>query len=361
MMLMMYKDLDTKIMKDRFVVIIITFLMTIVFWGAYEQAGGLLTLYASDKTDRLIDLFNFQVPAPWFLTFNPIFIILFAVPVAGFWAARKLKGHQASSIYKMAVGIIIMGLGFLFMVFASLQFQSAGISAMFWLILCYFFNTIGELSSSPVSLSFITKLSPVKYASIMMGLYFAATGFGNKVAGLVGELSQGEPTKIELTTSQSELSTYVKDLGDMLSQKKNFSISTALYPVDGQFMAVDTANGRSVLELIAFQNPEDKREIMQTLKENNITKQDPYHATFKFSIDPHAKTAVTDGKMNYAGIFVIDEIQTKMELKTFAGITIFTVLFGLLIIIFIKPINRLTHGVEEGEHEMAEGEEKAAA
>ncbi len=350
MMLMMYKDLDTKVMKDRFIIIIITFLMTIVFWAAYEQAGGLLTIYASEKTNRMVNWLNFKVPAPWFLTFNPIFIILFAVPVAGFWAARKLKGHQASSIYKMAMGIIIMGLGFLFMVFASLQFQSAGYSAMFWLILCYFFNTIGELSSSPVSLSFITKLSPVKYGSIMMGLYFAATGFGNKVAGLVGELSQGEPTQIELKASKPELSPYVKNLDSLLLQKQNFVINTALYPQDGQFEAVDTANGSSVLGLIAFRSHVDEEDIMKTLKENGITKAHPYHASFKFKIDPNAKEAITKGQINYGGVFIIDEIQTKLEFRTFVGITIFTVLFGFLVIVFIKPINRLTHGVEKDEH-----------
>ncbi|NJW54242.1 peptide MFS transporter, partial [Salinimicrobium oceani] len=76
-----------------------------------------------------------------------------------------------------------------FMVFASMEFQNDGASAMYWLVLAYLFHTIGELSSSPVALSFITKLAPVKYASLMMGVYFAATGLGNKVAGIVGEFS----------------------------------------------------------------------------------------------------------------------------------------------------------------------------
>ena len=61
---------------------------------------------------------------------------------------------------------------------------------MYWLVLAYLFHTIGELCASPVALSFITKLAPVKYASFMMGAYFAATGLGNKVAGLVGEYAQ---------------------------------------------------------------------------------------------------------------------------------------------------------------------------
>jgi POT family proton-dependent oligopeptide transporter len=107
--------------------------------------------------------------------------------VASIWAKRKLKGKEASSLFKMALGIIIMGFGFLFMVFAAMEFDKSGTSSMIWLVLAYLFHTIGELCISPVALSFITKLAPVKYASLMMGVYFAATGLGNKVAGIVGE------------------------------------------------------------------------------------------------------------------------------------------------------------------------------
>lgn len=191
MMMMVYKDLTSQIMKDRYVVMLLSFLLVIVFWGAFEQAGGLMNIYALDKTDRTIpfDLpfgIGNEVPASWFQSLNALFIILFGVVVANFWARRKLKGKEASSIFKMATGVIIMGLGFVFMVFAALEFEAQGASAMYWLVLAYLLHTIGELCSSPVALSFITKLAPVKYASLMMGVYFAATGLGNKVAGELG-------------------------------------------------------------------------------------------------------------------------------------------------------------------------------
>ncbi|SDK91723.1 proton-dependent oligopeptide transporter, POT family [Salinimicrobium catena] len=193
MMLMVYKDLTSQVMKDRYVVMLLSFILVIVFWGAFEQAGGLMNIYALEKTNRSLPfslpLIGNEVPASWFQSLNAMFIIIFGVIVANFWAKRKLKNKEASSIFKMAIGVIIMGLGFVFMVFASMQFQSNGASAMYWLVLAYLFHTIGELSSSPVALSFITKLAPVKYASLMMGVYFAATGLGNKVAGIVGELS----------------------------------------------------------------------------------------------------------------------------------------------------------------------------
>jgi len=185
LLMMIYKELETQAFKDRFLVLLLSFIMVIIFWGAFEQAGGLMNLYTDTKTDR--NLFGWQVPTVMFQSLNAGFIILFATAVASFWAKRKLKGKEASSLFKMALGIIIMGFGFLFMVFAAMEFEKSGTSSMVWLVLAYLFHTIGELCISPVALSFITKLAPVKYASLMMGVYFAATGLGNKVAGIVGE------------------------------------------------------------------------------------------------------------------------------------------------------------------------------
>lgn len=180
-----FKKPLTKIEKDRVIVLFLSFLIVIVFWGAFEQAGGLMNIYAKTKTNRMF--FGWEIPASWFQSLNAMFIIIFGTVVAAFWAKRKLKGKQSSSLFKMAIGTIIMGSGFLFMTAATREYQINGSSAMYWLVLAYLFHTIGELCSSPVSLSFITKLAPVKYASIMMGVYFAMTGFGNKVAGMLGE------------------------------------------------------------------------------------------------------------------------------------------------------------------------------
>lgn len=185
LLIMIYKELDSQVFKDRFLVLLLSFIMVIIFWGAFEQAGGLINLYTDTKTDRM--LFGWEIPTVMFQSLNAGFIILLATLVASIWAKRKLKTKEASSLFKMALGIIIMGFGFLFMVFAALEFNTSGSSSMVWLVLAYLFHTIGELCISPVALSFITKLAPVKYASLMMGVYFAATGLGNKVAGLVGE------------------------------------------------------------------------------------------------------------------------------------------------------------------------------
>ncbi|WP_461302646.1 peptide MFS transporter [Aureisphaera sp.] len=178
----------TKIEKDRVVVLFISFLLVIVFWGAFEQAGGLMNIYASEKTNRM--LMGWEVPASWFQSLNAMFIIFLGTSVAAYWAMRKLKGKVSTSLFKMIIGLIIMGTGFFFMTAAAGQYESNGASAMYWLVLAYLFHTVGELCISPVALSYITKLAPLKYASLMMGVYFAMTGFGNKLAGLLGEASE---------------------------------------------------------------------------------------------------------------------------------------------------------------------------
>jgi POT family proton-dependent oligopeptide transporter len=183
-----YKKPLTKIEKDRVLVLFLSFFLVIIFWGAFEQAGGLMNIYAKEKTSRL--LMGWEIPASWFQSLNPVFIIILGTGIAGYWATRKLKGKNASSLFKMILGLIIMGTGFFFMTGATAQYQNTGSSAMYWLVLAYFLHTVGELCLSPVALSFITKLAPVKYASIMMGVYFAMTGFGSKLAGLLGEYAE---------------------------------------------------------------------------------------------------------------------------------------------------------------------------
>lgn len=188
--IVVYND-GNKVEKDRILVTYLSFLIIIIFWGAFEQAGGLMNVYTKQKTD--LALGSFDVPASWFQSVNAIFILMFATIVGSFWVWWKNKEKESSSLFKMAIGVIIMGWGFFFMSVASgeVTYDAAGEvvqkSGMQWLLLAYLFHTLGELCASPVALSFITKLAPERWMAFMMGAYFAATGLGNKVAGLLGE------------------------------------------------------------------------------------------------------------------------------------------------------------------------------
>ena len=188
--IVVYND-GNRIEKDRIMVTYLAFLIVIVFWGSFEQAGGLMNLYAFQKTD--LALGSFMVPASWFQSVNAIFILIFATAVGSFWIWWKKSGYEHSSLFKMALGVIIMGFGFFFMSIAAneVTYDTDGEilekSSMYWLVLAYLFHTIGELCASPVALSFITKLAPARWGAFLMGAYFAATGLGDKVAGKIGE------------------------------------------------------------------------------------------------------------------------------------------------------------------------------
>lgn len=340
----------TKIEKDRVIVLLISFLIIIVFWGAFEQAGGLLNIYAQEKIDR--NIFGWEMPATWFQSFNAFFIIVFGTLVAGFWANRKLKGKESSTLLKMGVGTIIMGAGFLLMAGASKEASSVayGSASFWWLTGAYLLHTIGELCASPTALSFITKLAPMKYASIMMGVYFAATGFGNKLAGSIGEASQTEPIEINYVGEASSLNVFNR-ADTLLAEDKDFSIKSELYIQDGEMMAVGMDSKEEVLPIFKFNKPEKKADILAILNERNATAKNPLHATFKFSKDSEAKKVKAnkgDGK-NYSGQFIVEEVQSETEFKIFMFIFFLTLAFGLLVILLLKKLKALTHGAEDNE------------
>jgi len=371
----------TKIEKDRVIVLLLSFLIVVVFWGAFEQAGGLMNLYTDAKVDRSIGLsWLEEIPAAVFQSLNAGYIIIFGTVVAAFWASRKRKGKQASSLFKMSVGTIIMGLGYVFMMFASKEAstEAFGKAAMFWVFLAYLFHTIGELSTSPVSLSFITKLAPVKYASIMMGIYFAATGFGNKLAGSIGEASQLEPYSGELIAAKSQVFTYtqkdtielktedgdIKDFYDYaINLDKNFGLKTQVYLANNSIVYKDIASGDLIGNM--FEIPSEQKDKLKSyLTDIEATASEPYHAKLLLEKNKDAAQITEnmgDGK-NYGVSFVIEEEQSEQEYKTFMYLTLFTVAFGFLLLLFLKRLNKLTHGAEENEgtdHEEQEGFELA--
>jgi POT family proton-dependent oligopeptide transporter len=181
----------TKEEFDRIKVIFIMGVFTIVFWAGFEQAGGLMNLYAKDFTDR--DVMGFEVPATWFQSVNAIFIVIFAPIIASIWI--KMGDNEPNSPIKFALGLVLLAVGFVFMIGAAMQ-QGGDVTvktSMIWLILAYLFHTLGELCLSPIGLSMVTKLAPLRLASLMMGIWFGFTALANKVAGFVGQfIGEGE-------------------------------------------------------------------------------------------------------------------------------------------------------------------------
>ena len=185
----------TRQEKERIAVIFIFFFFAVFFFAGMEQAGASFNLYANEYMDRTV--FGHEIPTPWLQMINPFFVIILAPVFAYFWNTRL--GQALNTPLKMGLALIILGVGFWFMLVAGFQRGATwggGLSiidnpdgmvkaSIIWMILTYFLHTIGELSLSVVGLSIVTKLSPARFASLFMGVWILAAAFANMLAGLI--------------------------------------------------------------------------------------------------------------------------------------------------------------------------------
>jgi POT family proton-dependent oligopeptide transporter len=169
---------------DRMKVILIMSMFSVIFWAGFEQAGGLFTIYASDFTDR--SLFGFEIAASSFQSLNAMFIIMLAPVVASVWV--KMGSNEPTSPKKFALAMLFLALGFFVMLWATMV-QGGDVTvkvSMLFLVFAYLFHTLGELCLSPIGLSMVTKLAPLKFTSLLMGIWFFFTALSNKLAGFIG-------------------------------------------------------------------------------------------------------------------------------------------------------------------------------
>jgi proton-dependent oligopeptide transporter, POT family len=171
--------------RRRGVVLVVLFVGSVLFWSGYEQAGSSLNLFAERYTDRAVGWLNFVIPTGWFQSLNSAFIILFAPFFAWAWIALAKRNLNPSAPAKFALGVMLMGSGFLVMATAASIVASGSKVLPYWLISTYLLHTFGELCLSPVGLSYYTKLTPKRFVGQMMGMWFLSLSLGNLVAGLI--------------------------------------------------------------------------------------------------------------------------------------------------------------------------------
>lgn len=176
----------TSTERKRIIVIFILAFFVIFFWGAFEQAGASLTLFADRQTDRMI--FGKEMPASYFQSVNPLSVIILApvfTIIWGFLYARKL---EPSSPKKMAIGLALVALGYVVIAIAVKGLGVGDKVSMWWLFGLYVIHTMGELCLSPIGLSMVSKLAPLRLSSLMMGTWFLANAAANKFAGTLSAL-----------------------------------------------------------------------------------------------------------------------------------------------------------------------------
>src|SRR5689334_6758978 len=162
----------------RIAAIGIFFLFTILFWGAYEQKGASLNLFAKELVRT--EIFGIGFPSSYLQSCTPFFVIILAPVFSYIWVS--LKDRQPSSPVKFTLGLLFIGAAYLLMIPAAMLTAQGKVSPM-WLVSLYFLEVCGEMCLSPVGLSTVTKLSPAKLVGIMMGVWFLASSLGSKLAG----------------------------------------------------------------------------------------------------------------------------------------------------------------------------------
>lgn len=259
-----YDDVPANVQRDRYIVVAILAFFTVFFWAAFEQAGGSMTIFAKDYTNRILEggaanifrvsntlltvvplaiityvLFSLfkitfkkytlsntflgtsfaiiwiiviimlknqfsetstEIPASWFGILNSFFIIAFAPLFSKIWESK----FNPPATVKFGIGLVLLGLGFGILAFGASTIpqgaQTASVSVI-WLILAYLLHTLGELSLSPVGLSYVSKLVPGTKIAMMFGLWYIAVGMGNKLAGSMGGM-------IDSITAEYSMSTF---------------------------------------------------------------------------------------------------------------------------------------------------------
>ncbi len=176
----------TEAEKDRIKVIFVFALFSVFFFAGFEQAGSSMTLYTDKYIDR--NVAGFEIPTAWFQSVNPLFIVLIAPLLTSVWNMLAARKQEPDIPIKMAMGMILLGVGFLFLMGAVWQrggdVADEGVKAnILFMIMAYLFHTLGELCLSPIGLSMVSKLSPVRLASIMMGVWLLSSFFANSIGG----------------------------------------------------------------------------------------------------------------------------------------------------------------------------------
>ncbi|MFM7107569.1 MAG: oligopeptide:H+ symporter, partial [Planctomycetaceae bacterium] len=155
----------------------------VFFWIAFEQAGSSINVFTERNTDRR--LLGMEVPATWFQSVNAGLIFLLAPLFAGLWTWLGRRHLDPSQPLKIALGLVFLGLGYVFMVWAGLVARDGAKAPMLLILLTYFWHTVGELCVSPTGLSYVTKVAPVRFVSLLMGVWFISSFIANLAGGLI--------------------------------------------------------------------------------------------------------------------------------------------------------------------------------
>ncbi len=248
----------TKVERTRIWVIYIIAFFVIFFWSAFEQAGASLTYFAEEQTDRTVS--GNVIPASYFQSINAVAIVLLAPLFVSLWTMLGRRNAEPASPYKQAMGLGLLALGYWVIAVGVKDLPPGTKVSMFWLVALYTIHTLGELCLSPIGLSMVNKLAPVKVASLLMGVWFLSTSAANKFAGTLSEYYP-EPV-VAVATVEAAGSTAKADLfpENFNKAKRQIDVSGVKVPV----IALES------IKLDKIQNPVERAAVKLTMEKSLV-------------------------------------------------------------------------------------------
>jgi proton-dependent oligopeptide transporter, POT family len=164
--------------------LVVLMLLNVIFWAVYEQQGNTMQLFADRNTDWHI--FGFEMPSTWFQAVNPFFIFTLTPLLNMFWSFQSRRGTEPASVTKMAMGCTMLGISFLPLILVTAGMRADQRISFLWLVGCTSLYTVGEIYLSPIGLSLVTKVAPMRLVSMLMGMWYFSNFFGNYLTGYLG-------------------------------------------------------------------------------------------------------------------------------------------------------------------------------
>jgi POT family proton-dependent oligopeptide transporter len=175
--------------RDAIIAVCIVAFLVVFFWMGFEQAGGTMNLFADSQTDR--HLLGIEIPASWFQSINPLLIVVLAPLFAVAWTRLDASRHALPDTAKQALGMMVLGLGFVVLAIAQGRAERYGAVGPQWLAAVYALHTVGELMLSPVGLAMVSKLAPARFAALLMGVWLLSSAAANYLSGTLEALLKG--------------------------------------------------------------------------------------------------------------------------------------------------------------------------
>jgi POT family proton-dependent oligopeptide transporter len=302
--------------KARIWVIYVIAFFVIFFWAAFEQAGASLTYFAQEQTQR--ELFGRTIPASYFQSINAVAIVLLAPLFVTLWTMLGKRNIEPSSPYKQAIGLGLLAVGYWVIAQGVEGLEPGQRVSMMWLVALYLIHTLGELCLSPIGLSMVNKLAPIKFASLLMGVWFLSTSAANKFAGTLSEYYPEAVVAIEVVEKvQAENANFVKTLdksGNLTNEPG--SLIPSNWKRDKRVL-----DGKQVIPL----------ENLQLACISDPARKESIRTTFEQSLLPNSKT--------FAGFEISNLYQFFMLFVYMAGAA------SIVLFLFCPFLLRMMHGV----------------